>query len=35
MTVLPPAGAPAPDDVLVVAHKLISKAEGRIVDLAG
>jgi coenzyme F420-0:L-glutamate ligase/coenzyme F420-1:gamma-L-glutamate ligase len=24
-----PAGAPAPDDVLVVAHKFISKAEGR------
>jgi coenzyme F420-0:L-glutamate ligase/coenzyme F420-1:gamma-L-glutamate ligase len=24
-----PAGAPAPDDVLVVAHKVVSKAEGR------
>jgi coenzyme F420-0:L-glutamate ligase/coenzyme F420-1:gamma-L-glutamate ligase len=24
-----PAGSPAPDDVLVVAHKVVSKAEGR------
>lgn len=27
--------APADDDVLVVTHKIVSKAEGRLVDLAG